>query len=359
MPPPALLPGETGKSPQALQPLVVDTNWDCTAIAPKLKEAGVRVVMRYYTSRAGDSKLLTKNEANAILKNDIALGIVYERGGSNIEFFAQEYADSAATFCIKRDLRQIHHDDQAIRHPDGTVIYFGVEVTDDLEGNFDTIISYFKTIKEKFENANAPYRIGVYGGGYTCARLRAEPLGIEHFWIAGVSTGWPGTKTYYNDADAWHLFQNALEVPLLKPSADTLFDTNLVNPKFADMLGVIHKTGVNDTGEIEMGLMGRIDDSAVWPNLRFVKTGDRALYYVTKDGDLTDHIKTRRDNNHNIIRVDHFNYIEQTRMVYLLEPIQPGDQWAHVEVTFFDENVGKVYQGFVHADRLAHIDKIP
>ena len=73
--------------------------------------------------------------------------------------------------------------------------------------------------------------------------------------------------------------------------------------------------------------------------------GQRIIHRVKwKDNQGQEHVEDR-------------DYIEQNRMVSLLEP--PSQSWAKVEVVFTVGNKGTVYQGYVDPGSLASIDKYP
>jgi hypothetical protein len=318
---------------------VVDASVNCQAAAPALAHRGVRVIMRYY-SAAGGSKVLTQAEAQAIHNAGIAIGLVYQNNNRVISSFSPENATAAASYCLGRDAGLNPGRAEVIRHPAGTVIYFGVDTDAFSDADYDVVAAYFTTIKQSFHDNNAPFVVGVYGSGSSCDRLR-QAANVDHFWLAGVSTGWTGTRDFYNRPNSdWHLFQNALEVPLEVP-----VDTNLVNPNSGGLLGAFDATN----------LIGPLDDSAIRANLRFIKTGAHALFCQTPGGQPIIHTVQWVDDagqTHTEAR----NYIEARRMVSIL---QSGGDWSQVEVTFDNNNVGTTVQGYVQTNMLAPISQMP
>jgi hypothetical protein len=325
-------------------PLVVDCSVNCEAAAPGLAHRGVKVVMRYYGRDPAQEhypdKRLTQREANAIHAAGMAIGLSYQRNNGAIGSFSQDEAGWAAGYCLGRDAGLNPGKPEVIKHPKGTVIYFGVDTNDFNDAQFETVATYFTTIKKLFENAGAPFIVGVYGSGESCDRMRKAAL-VDHFWLAGVSTGWNGTRDFYNQPPAnWNLFQNALEVPL-----EVSVDTNLVNPSAGGLLGAFNGAG----------LIGSLDDSAVRTNLRFIKANEPALFFKAPDGEPIIHVVEWDDNHgqhHSVSR----NFIEARRMVSVLDA---GPDWSKVEVTFVRNSVGTVYQGYVRTSMLAPIDRIP
>jgi hypothetical protein len=331
--------------PQAPQPLVVDCSVNCQAAAPQLAARGVKVVMRYY-SRINDpaappGKRLTKSEAKAIHAAGMAIGLTYEHGKKLDEFTAVE-AQKAADYCLSRDAGLNPSNPEAISHPKGTVIYFAVD-TDQLNDHISDIKTFFQTIKDRFAANNAPFVLGVYGSGFSCNQLRASPLQVRHFWLAGASWGWRDTRDFYNQPGAdWNLFQNALEVPL-----EVSVDTNLVNPSAGGLLGAFDRNG----------LIAGLNDSAIRANLRFTKPGEPATFYVAPGGERLFHDVPVYDSQGHQTGTKSVDFIGQRRMVSVLAP---GADWTKVEVSFdVGGGHGVVQQGYVRTERLVAIDQMP
>jgi hypothetical protein len=337
-------------TPQSLLPLVVDASVNCEEAAQDIADRGVKVVMRYYARVNGgqndppadpSGKRLSKSEAAAIHEAKMAIGLVYQRNNRAIEGFTVPEANLAADYCINRDLGLHPKNAEAIEHPKGTVIYFGVDTGDFNDDQFKIVVTYFNTITKRFKDAGAPFLVGVYGSGKSCDQLHDE-AGINNFWLAGVSAGWDGTRDFYGRPLAnWNLFQNALEVPV----AGVSVDTNLVNPNVKGKLGAFGRDG----------LIGSLDDSAVRAKLRFTKASPPpALFFETPGGTPIIHKVKVGPEGHEVLVSR--NFIEPSRMVSLLEE---GPVWSKVEVVFVLDNEGTVYQGYVHSNILAPIDKMP
>jgi hypothetical protein len=332
----------TTAGPIAQQPLVVDSSVSCQNAAPALAARGVKVVMRYYSLPDYPLTILSAAEATAIHGSGMAIGLVYQYKSGNIAHFSPRSAHDAAAACMSRDAGLNPGKPETIYHPKGTAIYFGVDgdLTGGNDANINTILDFFKIIGEDFAAKQAPFEIGVYGSGDACERLVGQQA--KYGWIAGVSTGWTRTREVYNESAAphWHIFQNALEVPL-----DVPVDTNLVNPRTGGLLGAFDKTG----------LIGPLNDSGLRTKLRFIKTGAPALFFKKKGEEPIIH-QVDWDDSHHQHHVDHRNFIEPARMVTVLDG---QSDWSKVEVTFANNNVGTVYQGYVRSTMLAPVDQMP
>ena len=119
----------------------------------------------------------------------------------------------------------------------------------------------------------------------------------------------------------WHMFQNALEVPL-----EVAVDTDILNPRTGGLIGAFDKNG----------LIGAIDDSAIRSTLRFVKAGSGAMLFESPGAGPIDKVG-------------------QNRMVALLKA---DPKWSKVETTFHYGNSGSTRQGYMETALLGSIDKM-
>jgi glycoside hydrolase-like protein len=317
-------------TPLATQPLVADASVDCTEAAPALAARGIKVLMRYYSQPDYANTVLSAAEASAIHEAGMALGIVYQYHSGDITYFTPTWAHSAATACMKRDISLTPGNREAIHHPKGTAIYFGVdgdltgvEDPNQRQSNIQAIMDYFQIIGEDFAAKGAPFKIGVYGSGDVCERLVGGSA--TYGWMAGFSIGWTNTKDAYNETGAphWHMFQNALEVSMEGVSVDT----SILNPKAGGIIGAFD----------DAGLIGPLDDNAVRAILRFVSAPQGATLFQSQ-GEQP------------------LGAVLQNRMVSILEA---GPTWSKVETTFhYDNNTGATMQGYMQSALLSSIDKM-
>ena len=313
--------------PVARQPLVVDSSQSCLTAAPALAARGIKVVMRYYSRPGYRNSILSAAEAKAI--HDTGMGIipVYQYFSGKIESFDPTSAHEAAKACMKRDAGLNPGKPETIVHPPATAIYFGVD--GDLTGDRDTrpkiikiLKDFFKIVGDDFKKGKAPFKIGVYGSGDVCETIVGAGL-ATYGWLAGFSVGWKRTPEIYNEVATpphWHIFQNALEVPLEAP-----VDTDIVNPRSGGIIGAFDKAG----------LMGPLDDSAVRSTLRFVIANKTTLF--NRQGQ------------------EPVGTVVRNRMVSLLEP---GPKWSKVEHTFKKGNKGAPTQGYMETALLGPIDRM-
>ena len=146
---------------------------------------GIKTVIRYYSYYIDDAKVITKEEAQAILNAGLQLGIVYEaRNGNQLEAFTSEtgHNDAAAAFTYASE---------TIKQPFESAIYFAVDLDITDTQMKDNVIPYFKAIQSFFEK-NKGYKIGVYGCGTVVNTLKNLGL-CEYRWLS-ESTSFSGTQ---------------------------------------------------------------------------------------------------------------------------------------------------------------------
>jgi hypothetical protein len=355
-------------------PRVVDCSVRTTAEAQNLADAGVRVVMRYYAralQRGLESKILLREEAEAIHNAKMAIGLTYQYYNRHIACFAEDEAKKAAEHCLKQDKR-LYPDTGILEHPEGTVVYFGIdsdfpvvnmsdkkvpatcppdrEKYEVNQYNNDIVIEkYFEIIGNIFHQTKSPLRLGVYGAGRFCRMLSRK--GIRHFWLPG-STGWAGTPEFYNAADVsppWTFYQNAVEVPF----GSIAIDTNIVNPK-ASSLGVFDANG----------LVKEIDDEEVRKLQRFAT--ERAIFLETPDRSARriEHPVFQEDGKFSMV-----DYIPRRKMITLLGKtlvnglVKVGATFTFRNNTAKGPQTGSEYGvrqiGYVQMQLLQEISKMP
>jgi Domain of unknown function (DUF1906) len=325
------------------QPLVVDSSTDCTKVAKALADKGTKVLMRYYSWPGYVNTMLTAREAHAIHGSGMAIGLAYQFNSRNLARFDQANAKAAADACLDmdRDLTRKTGRDKAntLNHPDGTVIYFGVDgdlVTHldpkQRQRNTDVIRGFFNTVQSAFKDRKAPFLMGIYGAGELAEKLHTEGL-VEKIWLPAAATSWAGTRDLYNKPgrDHWHLAQYALEIPLV-PAAGKLglVDSNILNPNTDGLIGAFDANG----------LIGPLNDSNVRSKLRFVMPAAGSRMLKSVGGPALGHIA-------------------QGRMVTLLED---GQTWSKVEYGFGDKKEGNpsvMQHGVLPTKELGDIARMP
>ena len=171
----------------------ISTNLHMTEEAACLKSKGVTFVFRYYSkTTTQDEKRITLTEAEALNSQGILLAMVYEDGPTVIGYFqtGRGTKDAKAALQYAASLGQ----------PQGSAIYFAVDEDFTSSQITSRILPYFQEIQAEFAAQGTPYRIGVYGSGLVCKRIK--PAVATYSWVA-ESTEWGGTSTY----TAWDVKQ--------------------------------------------------------------------------------------------------------------------------------------------------------
>jgi hypothetical protein len=243
-------------------PVVVDLSMSAANEVQKLKNLGVKVIIRYYALKPQPDlpeKIIHKAEADAILNSGLSLAISYQYFNGNIETFTPERAKADVASCVKRA--------DEIGQPKGSAIYFGVDAGWDSESDIKKVLDYFSTLnKEVHEKNQDRFSIGIYGSGLMCERMRTAGY-AKFFWIAGLSDGWPG-RTHFVKGSKWNLYQNVLEFPV----GSVKVDTDVVNPNAA-AIGSFHRPSPGSPAVMD----GPIDNQVVLNVQRFVKGNGHVL----------------------------------------------------------------------------------
>jgi len=161
-----------------------------------LADSGIRFAFRYYSQSFW--KRLTVAEARTLTGAGIEIGIVYEDGPINVNYFTSTRGQADAQRAIGFA--------QAMGQPSGTAIYFAVDYDASLS-HLPAISSYFTAVRSKLDIAG--YQVGIYAGGTVCQTIK-DNQGLAAFsWLA-ESTGWLGSRTY----STWDIKQSVAHSPL-------------------------------------------------------------------------------------------------------------------------------------------------
>jgi hypothetical protein len=252
---------------------VLDADFDVRPFLPEMKKNGVIAIGRYY-SRDLDAncnwpgKMLSRDEADAILDSQMAILTVFQYCNGRRRFH-----DEPAKGATDADwaLRRASEIDQPKEAP----VYFGVDfdpMPDQADCNaanraMGEIRRYFEQVRAKFQGGGR--RVGVYGPGKVCAKLKEWGL-AEYFWLSASIGHW-GHPEFYNSRQ-WHLFQNRTDLHLYSPLKTRRVDTDVTNPEKPDF-GQWRRAGAAP----------RVDEAtatAVLKARRFLKTG---TVYLERD----------------------------------------------------------------------------
>ncbi|MCI4663342.1 MAG: DUF1906 domain-containing protein [Neomegalonema sp.] len=198
--------------------------------AAQLRALGVETIFRYYSYVPSNiaGKDLTPSERDAIFGAGLSIGVVFQHYNNCFDTFANDWG--------KRDAEQALKLAEKNAQPKGSAIYFGVDGDFPFASMIADQIRYMRAVAAAF--AGSGFKVGVYGGGCTLDRVRREGL-AEMFWLSG-STGFTGTKAFYNQGD-WTLYQNAYDFRL---DGSVGMDTNWANPKTGGAVGQWNASGV-------------------------------------------------------------------------------------------------------------------
>ena len=119
---------------------------------------------------------LKEGEKGYYSQNGIKIVSIYQNDGTKYEYFTEKHAkiDALCALISAKFLGQ----------PENTAIYFGVDY-DASASNLPRIQNYFQIIKNKINNR---YKLGVYGNGLVCNKIKQE-LGLaEYSWLSRSSS---------------------------------------------------------------------------------------------------------------------------------------------------------------------------
>lgn len=151
----------------------------------KLKDTGYKIVGRYLTGTVGGTtpKNLTEEELKLLADNNMRCFPIYQDGGASVSHFTPEKGTSDAQKAIAAAT--------ALHIPANTIIYFAVDVDVTADQTKNSIIPYFRSVREVFENSDAKYRVGIYGARNVCSMVCKEELASSSF-VSDMSTGYSG-----------------------------------------------------------------------------------------------------------------------------------------------------------------------
>jgi hypothetical protein len=174
----------------------ISTSRNCETLAGCL---GGRVdfVVRYHSARTRIAgKRLAPREAATLARAGIHLVTVYQDRARQPEDFgaARGHEDGRAACTLAAQVGQ----------PAGSAIYFAVD-TDFSDTEVGALVlPYFEGVRTALAEAAADYRVGVYGSGLVCQRVKHDAALATLSWLA-MAGGWRGSAGY----GGWDLQQRA------------------------------------------------------------------------------------------------------------------------------------------------------
>ncbi len=157
------------------------------AKAKTLVDNGYEIVGRYLTGTmaGGASKALTNEEIQIAFDAGLRIFPIFETSGDRLSHFSYDQGLIDAADAINAAC--------GFGFPNGTTIYFAVDV-DALQDEIEArIIPYFNAVNDRFARANSPYLVGVYGTRNVCSNLDAL---TDSSFVADMSYGWSGNMGF-------------------------------------------------------------------------------------------------------------------------------------------------------------------
>jgi hypothetical protein len=201
---------ETGS--QAMSTTYVDVSGQIGGVAQCFAKNGVKAVGRYYNYGAGH-KVLSRQEAQAIVASGIAIWVVFEYYNNAPKWFTGKLGKQDAT-------RALQCAQEIVGQPEGSAIYFAADY-DEKGANYDSgIVPYFQAVQGVFRRSDGtmPYRIGVYSDGLVCRRLLEDGL-VTDTWLS-CSSSYAETKQFYA-SKKWSIAQKCGVPDLCNTSIDS------------------------------------------------------------------------------------------------------------------------------------------
>lgn len=175
--------------------IACDTRFEMTdANIEKLKAQGYKIVGRYLTGT--EFKVLRKGEPERIINAGMELFPIFQESTTDITYFTEERGvldyflatNAAYNFGI----------------PEGSIIYFAVDLDAQNTDIRDYILPYFSGVASAVEK---PYKIGVYGTRNVCTQVGNMNYAVASF-VSNMSSGFSGNMGF-KMPDNWSFDQFA------------------------------------------------------------------------------------------------------------------------------------------------------
>lgn len=155
-----------------------DCTSDLSAHGQQIKDAGYEFVVRYTYNLAKSSKdKLSRAEALHLSSMGIYLVNVYENASDHIGYFTRQQG-------VNDGMNSFEYASQSLQQPQGTPIYFTVDLDVTRAQFTQSVVPYFQAIRP----FRGKYEVGVYGNGMVCRLLKEMGL-VEFTWLA-QPPGW-------------------------------------------------------------------------------------------------------------------------------------------------------------------------
>ncbi len=160
-----------------------DTRFEITTSrANELKNKGYQIVGRYLTGTT--YKVLRDEEPQRILDNGLYFFPIFQESSTNVPYFTTARGKADAENAVRAARK--------FRIPEGSVIYFAVDLDATTAQITNYVLPYFAALKENMDTA---YIIGVYGTRNVCMQVYREGY-AETSFVSDMSTGYSGNMGF-------------------------------------------------------------------------------------------------------------------------------------------------------------------
>lgn len=160
-----------------------DTRFEITSSrANELKEKGYQIVGRYLTGT--DFKVLRDDEPQRILDNGLYFFPIFQESSTNVSYFTVARGKADAENAVRAARK--------FGIPEGSVIYFAVDLDATAMQIKNYVLPYFASLMENMDTA---YLIGIYGTRNVCTQVYNAGYAVTSF-VSDMSTGYSGNMGF-------------------------------------------------------------------------------------------------------------------------------------------------------------------
>ncbi len=160
-----------------------DTRFEITSgRADELKQKGYSIVGRYLTGT--EFKVLRDDEPQRILDKGLNFFPIFQESSTNIAYFTEDRGKADADKAVRAARK--------FRIPEGTVIYFAVDLDATDPQITKYILLYFEALSQNIDSA---YKVGIYGTRNVCTQVCDAGYAVTCF-VSDMSTAYSGNMGF-------------------------------------------------------------------------------------------------------------------------------------------------------------------
>ncbi len=160
-----------------------DTRFEITSgRADELKQKGYSIVGRYLTGT--EFKVLRDDEPQRILDKGLNFFPIFQESSTNIAYFTEDRGKADADKAVRAARK--------FRIPEGTVIYFAVDLDATDPQITKYILPYFEALSQNIDSA---YKVGIYGTRNVCTQVCDAGYAVTCF-VSDMSTAYSGNMGF-------------------------------------------------------------------------------------------------------------------------------------------------------------------